>query len=61
MKTCKFMISDRIILRIGNVSGESCRENQNTFYVQELFSENRDVNELVCKNMVEPHRPLTTI
>jgi len=31
---CKFMISGRIILRIRNVSDESCRENQNTFYVQ---------------------------
>jgi len=34
---CKFVIWGRIILRIGNVSDESCRENQNTFYVQELF------------------------
>jgi hypothetical protein len=58
---CKFMISNRIILRTENVSDESCRENQNTFYVQELFPENLDVSELVWKNIVEPQRPLTTM
>jgi hypothetical protein len=34
---CKFMISGRIILRIGNVPDECCSENPNTFYVQGLF------------------------
>jgi hypothetical protein len=41
---CKCMtISRWILLRIINVSDKACRENQNTFYVQYFFSENRAV------------------
>jgi hypothetical protein len=39
-----------------NVSDKSCRENENTFYVQKLFSENRAVYTIMRKNMVEPDR-----
>jgi hypothetical protein len=38
---CTFMTISLWVLRIRNVSDKSCRENQNTFYVQWLFSENR--------------------
>jgi hypothetical protein len=44
-----------------NISEEHCKENQNTFYVQYLFSENRTVYEIMCKNMVETERPKMTI
>jgi len=30
-----------------NISDKSCREKQNTFYVQELFSENFAVHEII--------------
>jgi len=32
-----FMISCSVILRMRNVSSETCKENQNTFDVQNLF------------------------
>jgi hypothetical protein len=34
----------------------SCRVNQNTFYVQRVFSENRAVYEIMSKNAMEPDR-----
>jgi len=43
-----------------NVSDRSCRENQNTFYVQYTFSGNRDVYEMWGgKNLVQPDRSHT--
>jgi len=39
-----------------NVSGRSYRQNQDTFYVHELFSENRAVHEITWKNTVEHYR-----
>jgi hypothetical protein len=44
-----------------NVSDKSCRENQNTFQVQKLLSENRSVYEIMPKNMVETDRPQMAI
>jgi len=36
-----FLITSHLILlRMRNVPEKSCRENQNTFYIQKLFSEN---------------------
>ena len=35
-----------------NVADKSGRENQNKFYVQHPFPENRAVYEIMCKNMV---------
>jgi len=47
-----------ILLRIRNVSDESCcRENHNTYFMfSNFFSENRAVYEIMCKNMVQPDR-----
>ena len=43
-----FIISRSFLLRMKNVSDKSCRENQNTFYLQPLFfSENRAVYEIM--------------
>ena len=45
-----------------NVSDKSCRENQNTFCVQQLFfSKNRAVYEILCKNTVQLDRTQVTI
>jgi len=44
-----------------NVSDESCRENQNTFCVQQILSENRAVCEIMCENIVERGRPQMAI
>jgi hypothetical protein len=44
-----------------NVSDKICRENQNMFYVQELFPDNRAVYEIMWKNMVELDWPAMTI
>jgi hypothetical protein len=39
-----------------NVSEKISRENQNTFYVQNVFYKNRAVYETMWKNMVETDR-----
>ena len=53
---CTFMIlSHQILLRMRNVSGKSCRENQNTHFVQKVFF-NCAIYEVMWKNMVEPGR-----
>ena len=41
-------------------SDKYCRGTQNTFYVQQLFPENRDVFEILWKNVVEPNMPQIT-
>jgi hypothetical protein len=45
-----------------NLSDKSCRDNQNTHFVfNNYFFENRDIYEIMWKNMVEPDRPQVTI
>ena len=44
-----------------NVSNKSCRENQNTFYVQQFFLQNSAASEIMWKNIVEPDRPHMTV
>jgi hypothetical protein len=44
-----------------NVSDKSCRENQNTFYVQGVFFDNLAVCEIMWKNSAELSRPQKTI
>ena len=61
---CEFMVAPgRIVLRKGNVSDKSCRENQNTHFVFNnfFFFENRAFHEDMWKTMVEPDRPQVTI
>ena len=49
------IISSSIHLKMRNISDKSCRENQNTFYVQLLFfPENGAFCEIMWKNIVEP-------
>jgi hypothetical protein len=43
-----------------NVLDKSCRENENSFYVQFRFSENRAVYKIMSKNMMEPEGPQMT-
>ena len=44
-----------------NILDESCRENQNMHFIfYNFFSENRNVYELMSKNMVETQEPLIT-
>ena len=40
-----------------NVTDESCRENQNTYFMSSNFSESRTVCEKMWKNVVELERP----
>jgi hypothetical protein len=44
-------------LRMRNLSDKSSKENQNKFYIQQLFPENHDVYEIMSKIMVQPDRP----
>ena len=37
-----------------NVLDKSCRENRNTFYVQQIFSENLASDEIMSKHVVQP-------
>ena len=48
---------------MGSVSDKSCTENSNTHFMFNKFfpPENRDIYEIVSKNMVEPERPQMTI
>jgi hypothetical protein len=48
--------------RMGNVSDESCRENQSTLFVfRNIFSSEIAVYEIMWKNIVEPDRPQMAI
>ena len=61
---CMFMtVPRRVILRMRNVSDESCREYQNTLFVCNnlFFTENHAIYEVIWKNMVEPDGPQMTI
>ena len=55
------IISRSFLLRMRNVSDNSCRENQNTHLCSITFFENRTVYEITWKNNVEPDRPRMTI
>jgi hypothetical protein len=43
-----------------NVSYKRYRENKNTQFMFDIFSENRAVYEIMRKNMVQPGRPQIT-
>jgi len=60
---CTFMIiSCRILLEMRNVSGQNCRENQNTRFVfNNILFQNRAVYEIMWKNIVQPNRSQTII
>jgi len=46
---------------MGNVSDKGCRENEYTFYVQELFFENIAAYETMWEKIVHPGRPQMAI
>jgi len=52
---CAFVTVTRsFLLGMRNVSGENCRETQNTHFVfRNFFFENRSVYEIMWKNMVQ--------
>jgi hypothetical protein len=58
------IISRSVLLRMKNVSDNSCRENENThvmFNIFFFFFENRAVYDITCKNTVQTGRPHMTI
>jgi len=56
------IISHSFLLRMRNVLDESCRENQNTYFVfSNFFFENHTVCEIIWKSIVEWGRPWMTI
>jgi hypothetical protein len=65
MKTNIHFLSVSVLLRLRNISEESCRENQNTdFECSNLFFFfffNRAVYEIMCKSFVERGRLQLTI
>jgi len=57
-----FIISRSFLLRMRNVSDPSCRGNQNTYFVlNNFFSENRTVYEIMWKNSAQQGKPQITI
>jgi len=40
-----------------NISEKICKENQNKFYIQQLFPQNCVIYEKTWKNLVQPDRP----
>jgi hypothetical protein len=55
------IVSRSVLLRMGNVSDRRRTENQNTFYIQKLFPQNRAVYEIIWRNKVDPDRSRMTI
>ena len=53
------IISRRIILRMRNISDESCREYENTVYIQFVF-ENLAICDRMLKNIVQPTGQMAT-
>jgi hypothetical protein len=51
------IISRSVLLRMRKVADKSCRGNENTFYVRQLFSENRCIFMIMLKNIKDPDRP----
>jgi hypothetical protein len=59
---CTFMIISRLIfLGMRNVTGKSCRENQNTHFMFNKFSKIVGVMRYVWKSPVELDRPQMTM
>jgi hypothetical protein len=56
-------ISHSVLLRMRNISGKRCRENQNTHFTLRnfFFFENRAIYVMTWKNMVDPGRPQMAI
>ena len=50
-----------VLLRMRNVSGKSCKKFKTHFMFSKLFPENRDIQWIMLKNMVEAVRPQTTV
>jgi len=59
---CTFMISHCILLGMRSVSENSCRENENTYFVlSNFFQKNVAILEMMWKNTVDLDRPQMTI
>ena len=57
-----FIITRLVLLRMGNVSDKSCRQNQNTYFMlNNISSENHFVYMIMWKNKVQPDSPQMTI
>jgi len=56
-----FIISRSFLLRMRNVSGKCCREDQNTHFVFSSFLENGAVYEIMCKGIVVQGNPQVMI
>jgi len=50
------VMSCSILVTMRNISDNFYTENQSTYYAQRRLSKNRDVYEIMWKNMVEPDR-----
>ena len=58
---CILIMYLRILLRMRNLSYESCTENQNTHFVFSIFFLNLAVYKIMWENIVERGRPQMTI
>jgi hypothetical protein len=59
---CTFLIISRsVLLRMRSVSGNSCRENQNTHFVVSYVFKIRAIYEIIWKNIVQSDRPQMAI
>jgi len=63
LDVCRFItISCRILFRMKNDSDRICRENQNPHLtLNNFFSANHTVYEIMYKNTVQPDRPQMTM
>ena len=55
------IVSRSILIRMRNVSDKKVQKIETHIFIQQLFSENLAVYEMMWKNMVEPDKPQMTI
>jgi len=55
------IVSHRVFLKIRNISGRRCGENENTHFMLNKFSENCAIYEIMWKNMIQPEKEQMTI
>lgn len=51
------VISERILLKMKNVLNTRWRENQNSFHIEQCFTRNHAMYEIMWKNKVWPGKP----
>jgi hypothetical protein len=55
------IVSHRVFLKIRNISGRRCGENENTHFMLNKFSENCAIYEIMWENMIQQEKEQMTV